>query len=176
MRPVPSIALLALLALAAGCMPGRSRETRELVPELSMEGVRFAVERGGQSRAWGEADRLTYRRDTTAVAATGLKLVMAGTEGEVRVTAPRGWGSGTDRRFDFEGGIQATRGADVATTASASYDAPQNGAELVTGAEPVTVTGPGYRLTGKGFRLDPASGEIVLLNGARLLAGLPVTP
>jgi hypothetical protein len=176
MRSVHLIAAISLLATAAGCRPGRSAEVREVVPELTREGVRFAIERGGQSRAWGVADQLTYRRDTTAAVATGLKFVMTGPEGEVRITAPRGSGVASDRHFDFEGGLQATRGADVASTASAHYDSPQNGAGQVAGSEPVVVNGPGYRLFGKGFRLNPASGEIVLLNGARLVAGLPVTP
>jgi len=147
-----------------------------VVPELTMEGVRFSIERGGQSHAWGEADRLTYRRDTTALAAEGLSLTMSGPEGEVRVTAPRGVGIAADRRFDVEGGIQATRGADSASTASARYEATERGPGLVSGSQPVTVTGPGYSLAGRGFRLDPVSGQIILLGGAHLVAGLPVTP
>lgn len=171
MRSIHLLAPIVICALAAGCRPGRPAEARQVVPELAMEGVRFSIERAGVSRAWGEAERLTYRRDTTAVAATGLTLIMSGPDGEVRVTAPRGTGVAAERRFEVEGGIQATRGADAATTASATYEA-----GLVTGSEPVTVNGPGYRLTGKGFRLVPSSQEIVLGNGARLLAGLPVTP
>lgn len=169
-------AAVACVLLSAGCRPGRPAEARQLVPELTMEGVRFAVERGGQTRAWGEAERLTYRRDTTAVAAEGLTLVLVGPDGEVRVTAPRGVGLASDRRFDVEGGILATRGADLATTGSAKYEVAPSGVGLVSGSEPVTVSGPGYRLTGKNFRLLPGSGEIVLGSGARLLTGLPVTP
>lgn len=176
MRSFRVLATAVICVLSAGCRPGRAGEVRELVPELTMEGVRFAIERGGQSRAWGEADRVTYRRDTTAVAATGLTLHLTGPDGEVRITAPRGSGVASERRFEADGGIQATRGADVATTASAYFEAPQSGAGLVTGSEPVVVTGPGYRLTGKGFRLVPATGELILLNGARLVTGLPVTP
>lgn len=176
MRSARALAPILLVVLAAGCRPGRTGEARQLVPELTMEGVRFSIERGGTNRAWGEAERLTYRRDTTAVAAEGLTLVMNGPDGEVRVTAPRGAGIAADRRFDVEGGIQGSRGADVATTASARYEAPQHGPGLVTGAGPITVTGPGYRLTGRGFRLQPATSEIILGNGARLVAGLPVTP
>lgn len=176
MRPIRLLAPVVICILAGGCRPGRPGEARQVVPELTMEGVRFSIERSGVSRAWGEAERLTYRRDTTAVAATGLILVMTGPDGEVRVTAPRGTGVAADRRFEVEGGIEATRGADRATTASASYQAAPGEPALVTGAEPVSVSGPGYRLTGKGFRLLPASGEMVLGNGARLVAGLPVTP
>jgi lipopolysaccharide export system protein LptC len=176
MRSIPFLAAGLISVLAAGCRPGRPGEARELVPELTMEGVRFAIERGGETRARGEAERLTYRRDTTAVAATGLTLVMTGPDGEVRITAPRGSGVGSERHFEVEGGIQATRGGDVVSTAAARFEAPQRGAGLVTGTDPVTVTGPGYRLTGRAFRLLPATGEIFFLNGARLVAGLPVTP
>ena len=176
MRSIRSPAALLVCLLVGGCRPGRTGEARQLVPELTMEGVRFSIERGGQSRARGEADRLTYRRDTTAVAAEGLTLLMTGPDGEVRLTAPQGAGVAADRRFDVSGGIHLTRGADVASTASASYESPQVGAGVVTGTEPITVNGPGYRLTGRGFRLFPASGEMVLGGGARLLAGLPVTP
>jgi hypothetical protein len=176
MRSIRLLAAALVCVLSAGCRPGRPAEERALVPELTMEGVRFSIERSGVSRARGEAERLTYRRDTTGVAAEGLTLIMTGSDGEVRVTAPRGVGIASDRRFDVEGGIQATRGADVVTTAAARYEGTERGAGVVTGSEPITVTGPGYRLTGKGFRLLPASGEIVLVNGARLVAGLPVTP
>jgi hypothetical protein len=176
MRSVGIHASILLCVLVGGCRSGRSGEVRELVPELTMEGVRFSVERGGLTRAWGEAERLTYRRDTTALGADRLTLYMNGADGEVRVTAPRGFGIVADRRFDVEGGIQLTRGADSATTASARYEAPQRGPGLVSGTEPVKVAGPGYRLTGRGFRLDPTTGQIVILGGARLLAGLPVTP
>jgi lipopolysaccharide export system protein LptC len=174
----PSLLFAAALAtvLASGCLPGRPGEAGQLVPELTMEGVRFSVERGGVTRATGEAARLVYRRDTTALLAEGLTLDLLSPDGPVKVTAPRGVGVATDRRFDVEGGLRATRGADVATTASARYESPPGGPALVSGAEPVTVVGPGYRLTGKGFRLLPPSGEIVIGGGARLVAGLPVTP
>jgi hypothetical protein len=176
MRSIRFLAAGLTCLLAAGCRPGRTGEPREVVPELTMEGVRFSIERGGEGRARGEAERLTYRRDTTAVSATGLTLIMSGPDGEVRITAPRGSGVGSERHFEVEGGIQATRGADVATTAAARFEASQRGDGLVTGTDPVTVAGPGYRLTGRAFRLLPATGEIVLVNGARLVAGLPVTP
>ncbi len=82
MRTARILAPILLVAMAAGCRPGRTGEARQLVPELTMEGVRFSIERGGVSRAWCEVERLTYRRDTTAVAAEGLTLVMAGPDGE----------------------------------------------------------------------------------------------
>lgn len=176
MRPLRLAPAVLICVLAAGCWPGRSREARQVVPELTMEGVRFSIERGGLRRASGEAERLTYRRDTTAVAAEGLVLHLAGADGDVRISAPRGWGVANDRRFDVEGGIQAARGDDLAVTAAAHYEAPQRGPGVVTGHDPVVVTGPGYRLTGRGFRLLPATSEIILVDGARLVAGLPVTP
>lgn len=162
--------------LATGCWSSRSGETRGLVPELVMEGVRFSLERGGTNRARGEADRVTYRRDTTAFTAEGLSLVLEAADGPVRITAPRGEGVGAERRFDVTGGLTATRGADVALTERARYQGAAGGGATVSGDQPVTVSGPGYRLAGRGFTLDPASGQLVLTGGARLVAGLPVKP
>lgn len=173
---LPTLALVAC-GLTAGCGFGGPRVARELVPEVNMEGVQFFVDRGGVAQAWGEAQRLTYRRDTTAVSATGLVLRMAQADGLVEVTAPTGSGLASERHLQVSGGIVATRGADRATTEAAGC-APglgkRFGQGLIQGSDPVTVAGPGYRLTGTGFTLDPSSGEIVIGGGARLVTGLPV--
>jgi len=177
-RPI-HLAALALVALA-GCRPARPSETRELVPELVMEGVRFQVDRAGETRASGEATRVTYRRDTTDVTASGLGLVLSEAgERPVRIAAPSGQGVTSERRFGVTGGIRAERAGDVATTASATFEPAQPaaggegppGPAQVHGDQPVVVEGEGYRLTGAGFRLDPATREIVLTGGARLVAG-----
>lgn len=188
-RPFNPAFVAGLLAAAWGlgaCGMGRPRVAGDLVPELALEGVTFRIDRGGVTRATGEADRVTYRRDTTAVAATGLVLLLAGAEGPVRVTAPSGRGIVTDRRFEAVGGLEASRGADRAVTAAAHYEpaepvpahpeqaGPGPGPGLVRGTDPVTLSGPGYRLTGTGFTLDPASGVIVIGGGAHLVTGLPV--
>ena len=143
-----------------------------------MEGVHFRIDRGAMTRARGEADRVTYRRDTTAVATDAVSLIMAGAEGQVRLTAPTASGMVAERRFEASGGIVAERGADRAVTATASYlpgPAGVRDAGRVRGTDPVTVSGPGYQLDGRGFTLDPTTGQIVLGGGARLVSGLPVS-
>jgi len=121
---------------------------------------------------------VTYRRDTTAVTASGLGLLLTDPEqGPIRIVAPSGEGVAAERRFDVSGGILAERGPDRATTASARFEgagtdegAPSRA--TIQGGDPVVVEGPGYRLEGKTFRLDPATREISLGKGARLVAGL----
>jgi hypothetical protein len=167
-------ALLCLLA-ASGCWSRHAAETGQLAPELTLERVRFQIDRVGESRATGQAGRVTYRRDTTEVAATDLDLVLSGAEGPVRLQAPEATGVTASRHFRATGGVTATRGQDVAVTAAATYDvAPGQGRGQVRGVDPVHVSGPGYRLDGQGFTLDPATSDIVLLGGAKLAFGLPV--
>jgi lipopolysaccharide export system protein LptC len=179
MRPsLQTAAIFAWILASAGCRPARPAEPRDLVPELVMEGVTFRVDRQGDSRASGEASRVTYRRDTTAVTASGLGLLLTDPgQGPIRIVAPSGEGVAAERRFDVSGGILAERGADKATTASARFEGAGAGEgapsrATIQGDEPVVVEGPGYRLEGKTFRLDPATREITLGHGARLVAGL----
>jgi hypothetical protein len=178
MRSIPTAALLLIGLSTPACRAYGPAEARQVMPELTMEGVHFWIDRGGSTRARGVADRITYRRDTTAAAASTMSLTMSGAEGEVRLTAPTASGVVGERRFEASGGLVAERGADRAVTESASYEpAPSGvaGAGKVHGSDPVTVTGPGYQLDGRhGFSLDPTSGLIVLGGGARLVTGLPV--
>jgi lipopolysaccharide export system protein LptC len=171
-------AIIAWSALALGCRPAHPREASDVVPGLVMEGVQFRIDRGGVTRATGEAAKVTYRRDTTDLTADGLSLLLADAAEPVRVTAPSGQGTASERHFEVSGGLKAEHGTDVATTGSAAYDprpGEARGAGLVRGEEPVLLTGKGYRLTGTGFTLDPATGDIAISGGARMVAGLPVT-
>ena len=117
-----------------------------MVPELTMDGVQFQIDRGGVLKATGEAARLTYRRDTTDVAATDLAIDLLAAAGPVRLTAPTGSGRLAGQTFRVTGGLRATRGADVATTPSATYPAGPDGAIRIDGATsrsrwPVPATG-----------------------------------
>jgi hypothetical protein len=168
--------ILVSMVLAAGCRPGRQGEARRIVPELSMEGVSFHADRGGVATASGEAERVVYRRDTTAVAATGLSMVLMTDSGPVDVTAPAASGVLLDRRFRVEGGVRAVRGTDVATTAGFLSEPGPDGRIRLRGEDPVTVTGIGYRLTGTGFTIDPSTGELAILGQPKLVTGTGSRP
>jgi hypothetical protein len=169
-------ATFVLLILAAGCRPARPGETGQVVPELTMDGVQFQVDRAGVTTATGEASRLTYRRDTTDMAAVDLSMELATATGLVRITAPAGSGRIIDRHFRVSGGIRATRGSDVATTPTAVSGPGPDGRIRIHGDEAVRVEGPGYRLTGIGFDVDPATGDLALRGKPHLVTGLRTRP
>jgi hypothetical protein len=170
--------MVALAVSGPGCRGSRTGEAQEVTPELELTGVRFRVFRGDDLRASGEADRVTLRRDSTELSASGLSAELparaeAGPSAgaPVRIAAPEGRGVVRDRRFSASGGLTVARGDDVARTASARFE-PSPGGGRVVGDEPVVVEGKGYRLSGPGFELDPRQGEITIRGGARLDAGL----
>jgi hypothetical protein len=164
---------LAVSVLAtAACSQQRTAEEPGAVPELRLEGVRFRLFRGGDLRASGTSDSLTYERGTAAVRAAGLVVNLGEGSEHVLLTAPAADGIVTARTFHATGGLRAIRGEDIAVTESARFDPALGGRGLVVGAEPVELSGRGYRLVGNGFTLDPSVGEIVLRGGTRLIAGL----
>jgi lipopolysaccharide export system protein LptC len=164
------------LILATGCRPARLAEARQIIPELTMDGVQFRVDRGGLTTASGEAERLTYRRDTTDVAAVKLSMDLVTATGLVRVTAPNGAGNLGNRQFRATGGLRATRGSDVAETGSATSSPGPDGRIAIHGVEPVQVEGPGYRLNGTGFDIDPVTGDIAIRGKPHLVTGLGARP
>jgi lipopolysaccharide export system protein LptC len=171
-----ALLLLALAALAVpGCRRAKAPEAEPVAPELKLDGVRFRVYRGEALRAFGLSDAASLRRDSSDVRAEQLDATLPRGAGPVHLTAPVGEGSLLSRVFEVSGGIVATRGDDVARTADARYE-PQGRDGLVRGADPVSVEGPGYRLEGRGFTLDPAAGTIVMGGPARLVAGLGGAP
>jgi lipopolysaccharide export system protein LptC len=157
----------------AGCRPVQPTEAREVVPEIKLEEVRFRLYRGESLRLSGESRVLTLRRDTRDLAARDLAARIAG-EGRPPfvVTAPEGAGNVGSRTFAVRGGVTLARGDDVAHTEAAAYAPGGTGKGLVTGHDPVVVDGPGYRLTGTGFTLDPATGILDMGGGVRLVTGL----
>ena len=169
-------ATVVVLFLAAGCRPVRPGEARQVAPELTMDGVQFQIDRGGVLKATGEAARLTYRRDTTDMAATDLAIDLLTPTGPVHVTAPTGSGRLAGRTFRITGGLRATRGADEATTPSATTRPGPDGAIRIEGDEAIQLAGPGYRLTGTGFDIDPATGELAIRGKPRLVTGLGARP
>jgi lipopolysaccharide export system protein LptC len=184
---MPALLLVATSLLPAlGCRAAKVSEAQPVVPELKLEGVRYRVYRGEELRTFGEAEAASLRRDSSELTARRLEATLPRGGAPLRISAPVGQGSLASRMFEVSGGVVATRSDDVARTERARYEPP--GVELsaptgaigrqdgmVTGADPVALQGPGYRLVGTGFTLDPAAGTIVVGGGARLLAGLPRT-
>jgi lipopolysaccharide export system protein LptC len=157
----------------AGCGSAAPRETAPVPPELRLEGVRFRVYRGDTLRAFGEAETASLRRDSSELRASHVEAVLPRSAGDVHVTAPTGEGALATREFQASGGVVVSRGSDAAHTDRARYEPGRDGQDdRVAGDDPVEVTGRGYRLTGRGFTLDPAEGDIVVRGGARLVAGL----
>jgi lipopolysaccharide export system protein LptC len=152
------------------CRRGQPLEAGEVVPELKLEGVRFRVYRGDDLRAFGEAATASFRRDSTELRAQDLVATLPRSPTPVRITAPQGAGEIDEGTYFASGGVVVARGDDVARTASARF-VPSEGGGTVIGDEPVAVEGSGYRLEGSGFTLDPATGDLAVRGGARLLAG-----
>lgn len=143
-----------------------------MVPELELSGVTYRVYREGTLRADGEASRVSFRRDTTHLVAEDLAVTLRGAGPvPVRVTAPEGEGLVSARTFAVSGGVLAVRGDDVARTARARYEPTPAPDGRVVGDDPVTVTGPGHRLDGRRFTIDPRTGEIVMRGGVRFVSG-----
>jgi lipopolysaccharide export system protein LptC len=171
-RTAALLALVVSSVAAAGCRPAKPAEGQGLVPELKLDGVHFRVYRDDALAAFGEAAAVSFRRDSTDLAARDVETTLPRGPAPVRIEAPAASGVASARAFEANGGIAVSRGADVARTERARYaPAPGGGSGLVTGDRPVVVEGKGYRLEGAGFTLDPARGEIAVSGGARLVAG-----
>lgn len=173
MRPAAWLVVAVSIVPALGCRPNGHQETTEVVPELKLEGVRFRVYRGDRLRVFGEAAVATLRRDSTDVTARDLVANLPRANATpVRITAPAGEGRLSDHTFTASGGVTVIRDDDVARTARARYEPDGRGGDIVRGDDPVRVDGKGYRLEGVGFTLDPATGELAMRHGAKLVAGL----
>jgi len=169
-------ATFVFLILATGCRADRAGVTQQIIPQVTMDGVEFQVDRRGVPTASGRLERLTYRRDTTDVVGSDLTMDLTTAGGPIRVTAPTASGILAQRHFRVTGGIRATRGADVATTPSATSRPSSDGRIGIHGDEGIQVDGPGYRLSGTGFDADPATGDLAILGTPHLLFGLPPRP
>jgi lipopolysaccharide export system protein LptC len=166
--------VLSALTLA-GCQASKVAESRPVVPELTLDDVRFRIYRGETMRAFGEAQSASLRRDSSEVKAEQLEATLPHRGEPLHLSAPRGEGSLLSRVFTVAGGVVASRGDDVARTASARYEPAEPGG-VVRGDAPVVLEGDGYRLEGAGFTLHPDPGTMVVHGGAKLVAGVPEDP
>jgi lipopolysaccharide export system protein LptC len=172
-RAAIPLALVVSVA-GAGCRPDKPAGSQGVSPELKLEGVRFRVYRGSELRAFGEASRVSLRRDSTDVRAADLEAVLPRSTPPVRITAPAGEGVLASRVFSASGGVTVTRGDDVARTDRARFVPGPDGGR-VEGDDPIVVEGRSYRLAGEGFTLTPADGDIAIGGRARLVAGAGAT-
>lgn len=161
------MALLVLSSgLAAACRESGPGASGAGAPEIRLGGVSFRVYREGRLASAGEAERVTYRRDSGDVLAETARVSFPSGEGPAPVlTAPRVRGNARSHDLLAEGGLRMERGPDVATTEEARYDPDDR---LVHGTWPVAVRGPDWMLEGPGFLLDPATGRLQIGGGVRL--------
>jgi len=137
-------------------------------PEMRLTTVQFRAYRGADLSASGVAGQAVYRRSSGQVEATDARVTLpAPGAPDLTVAAPVLVGDLAARTWSARGGVVLERGDTTANTASARY-AGQDG--LVRGDEPVVVTGPGYRLAGPAFTADPATGDVEIHGGVRLVA------
>ena len=143
-------------------------------PEIRLETVQFRAYRGAEVSASGVAAQAVYRRSSGEVEAGDARVtVPAQGAPDLTVAAPVLVGDLAARTWSARGGVVLVRGDATVRTASARY-AGKDG--QVRGDEPVEVTGPGYRLVGPGFTADPATGDVEIRGGVRLVvtgAGRP---
>ena len=162
---LPCAASILLLASCQGPEAGSARP-----PEMRLEGVRFLAYRGPDLALRGEAAQVRYLRQTSEFEARDAVVVLPrpGVP-DLRIAAPVVQGDVAARTYHASGGVTAARGPEEARTASARW----SGADgQVRGDEPVAMRGPGWRLDGSSFTLDPATGDADVRGAVRMV----VTP
>ena len=164
-------ALLSAISLALGSVgcAAQKRSEDDVAPDVRFEQVEFQVFRGPELTASGTAASARLRRDTNALATDSIEIKFPASPDreEAVVMAARGTGNLAERWFQAEGGVVAVQGDDVARTDRARFTSAEG---LVRGDSPVSVTGPGYQLTGPGFTLDPTSRAVRIDGGAVIRA------
>jgi hypothetical protein len=158
------------IALFAGCGSPRTRGDEEVPPELTFDEFAFRAYRGSALTAVGQAERASFRRDTSDLAAERVRVRFPeeADRPEARMTAARGTGNLTARRFEAQGDVHAEQAGRVADTEVARY-AGEDG--LVRGDRLITVRSQGLTVTGPGFSLDPKDAVLRIEGGAHVVSG-----
>jgi hypothetical protein len=139
---------------------------------MRLETIQFRAYRGANLSASGTAAQATYRRNSGEIQAASARVTLPG-QGtpDLTVIAPILVGDLAARTWSARGGVVLERGDTTARTGSARYAGADG---IVRGDEPVEVVGPGYRLAGPSFAADPATGDVEIRGGVRLVgAGAP---
>lgn len=158
-----------IIALGSAGCAAQKRSEDDVAPDVRFEQVEFQVFRGPELTASGTAAKARLRRDTNELVADSILIkfpARAGRE-EASMTAARGHGNLAERWFQAEDGVEALQGDDAARTQRARYSRAEG---LVRGDSQVVVSGPGYRLSGPGFTLDPRERTVRIEGGAVIRA------
>ena len=132
-----------------------------------MEVIQFRAFRSADPSASGTASQATYRRNSGEVEAATVRVTLPGNgTPDLTLAAPVLVGDLAARSWSARGGVVLERGDATARTASARYAGADG---IVRGDEPVEVVGPGYRLAGPSFTADPATGDVEIRGGVRLV-------
>ena len=161
----------AVLALATGgCGAAPARGNDQVPPELTFDQLTFRVYRGSSLTAEGQAERASFRRDSSDLAAERVAVLFSATPGHpaAHVTAARGEGNLREHRFSAAGGVRAEQAGQVAVTDAARY----SGADgRIRGDRPIEVTGGRFVVRGPAFTLDPREQALRIEGGASAVAG-----
>jgi len=151
-----SLALVALGMEACGRPMAGSGEG--VPPQVELEGVRVRYYQGGQGVAQSRAARVTFQRESTDFTAHDVFVrfsghgQLSGRAGQSEVRASRVEGNLATRKAEGLDGVGLKTGSGlVGQTPHAYFDGVLQEAH---GSDPVSVWGPGYQLSAKGFRVQ----------------------
>lgn len=163
-----AVACAASSLVLSGCQAGPT-DREQKPPEMRFEDVHFQTYRDSRLSARGTAAEVLYLRNSGELSVRDIDVELP-QEGSspVRLAAPRITGEVPARTFEADGGLVAVRDRDEARTASARYAASDG---VVRGDRPIEISGPGYRLAGPAFTLDPRAATLAVRGGVRLVAG-----
>jgi hypothetical protein len=163
------IGLWAIFGALPACAGGPPVDLGEAPPEIQLEGVGFKFFRENELRAVGKASHATFMRDTGDGSAQSVRMRLlasadATDRSEVELAAREIHGNIRTQQVAAQGGVRiAEAGGAAGVTNTASLDGP---AHLVTGKDPVDISGVGYHVhSDRGFRLDISGPGSLALSG-----------
>jgi hypothetical protein len=164
------IAVSVSLALLLGCAPGTTVRVEQVPPQLTFDDLSFRVYRGPALTALGRARHASFRRDTSDLSGADISVRFPATAArpEALVEAGSALGNLRERRLFASHGVRAVQAGEVATTEEAHYSAADG---LVRGEKPIWVDYERFSATGPGFTLDPRDQLLVIVGGAKAVAG-----
>ncbi|MBM4378544.1 MAG: hypothetical protein FJ086_04480 [Deltaproteobacteria bacterium] len=155
--PWPRLQFLPLLCAAACARPAPIPAAPP--PTVQLRDVHVVRSAGSEVTLTGTLQTLSFRRNEGRYAGEGARFRVKGQggAGDYEVAAPRVTGLPAEQKAEGTGGVTLTTDHGlVGTTSSARLDGK---AGVVTGAEPLEASGPGYTLQADGFQLSVTGGK-----------------